>query len=52
MIELCVEKMPGTRYDKFFVEGLIPKYPKQEQLDDLIARIEAIESENTDEYLS
>ena len=44
--------MPGTQYDKIFVEGLIPKYPKQEQLDDLIARIEAIESEDTEQYLS
>ena len=25
--------MPGTQYDKIFVEGLIPKYTKQEQLD-------------------
>lgn len=52
MLELCVEKMPGTRFDKIFVEGLVPKYPKQEQLDDLISRIEAIEAENSDMYMS
>ena len=50
LLEICGEKLPGTRFDKFFVEGLIPKYPKQEQLDDLIGRIDAIETDDAQQY--
>lgn len=50
LLEICGEKLPGTRFDKFFVEGLIPKYPKQEQLDDLIGRIDAIATDDAREY--
>jgi hypothetical protein len=29
--------MPGTKFDKFYVEVLVKKYPKQEALDELVA---------------
>jgi len=37
--------MPGTRYDRFYIDELVKKYPKQDQLDDLIAKIKAIGAE-------
>lgn len=36
LIDLCAEKMPGTKYDKFHCESLIKKYRQQDQLDGLI----------------
>jgi len=28
--EYCEGKMPGTKYDRYFVEELVKKYPKLE----------------------
>lgn len=36
--------MTGTNYDRFYVDELVKKYPKQEQLDGLILTIKAIEA--------
>lgn len=43
--------MPGTTYDKFYCESLIKKYPKQEQLDELIIKVSAIEADSVDAYI-
>lgn len=32
LLEICTEKMPGTKYDRFYVEELVKKYPKLEDL--------------------
>ena len=42
LVALCVENMPGTKYDKFYVDELIKKYPKQEDIDELISKIKEI----------
>jgi len=34
--------MPGTKYDRFYVDEMVKKYPKQEQLDALFEKIKAI----------
>jgi DnaJ family protein C protein 2 len=44
LIAFCEEKMTGTKYDRFYVDELVKKYPKQEQLDGLIIKIKAIEA--------
>jgi hypothetical protein len=43
LIELCQAKLPGTRYDKFWVQTLIKKYntsDKLAQVTDLLASID------------
>ena len=35
----CESKMPGTKFDKFFVAELVKKYAKQEALDELVSKI-------------
>ena len=34
--------MTGTKYDRFYIDELVKKYPKQEQLDVLFNKIKAI----------
>ncbi len=34
--------MAGTKYDRFYIDELVKKYPKQEQLDVLFEKIKAI----------
>lgn len=46
LTEICVNKMPGTKYDKFYVEVLVKKYPTQPQIDELIKKVENIKSKN------
>jgi hypothetical protein len=36
---LCVEKMPGTNYDRFYCDELVKKYKKQEDLEALIVNV-------------
>jgi len=43
--------MPGTKFDKFYVEEMVKKYPKQESLDELVSRIKAIESKSAEEFI-
>ena len=44
--------MPGTKFDKFYVEEMVKKYPKQESLDELVSRIKAIESKSAEEFIN
>lgn len=30
LIAFCVEKMPGTNYDKYYIDELVKKYPTQD----------------------
>lgn len=42
--------MPETRkYDKFYIDELVKKYPTQEKLDNLITSINEIEAAPTNE---
>ena len=43
--------MPGTRFDKFFIDELVKKYPKQDVLDKLVESIKAIDAPKGDEYV-
>ena len=43
--------MPGSRFDKFFVDELVKKYPKQDVLDKLVESIHAIDAPEGDEYI-
>jgi len=43
--------MPGTKFDKFFIEVLVKKYPKQEALDELVAQIKSIESKSVEDFI-
>jgi len=52
LIAMCVEKMPGSRYDKFFVDELVKKYPVQDKLDQLIEEIKAITAEVGSDFVS
>jgi hypothetical protein len=36
LIALCDNKFPGTRYDRFYCEEMVKKYPKQQELDELV----------------
>ena len=38
--------MAGTKYDRFYIDELVKKYPKQEQLDVLFNKIKAITATN------
>jgi len=42
LIAICVENMPGTNYDKFYVDELVKRYMQQADLDALIVTIKAI----------
>lgn len=39
MINFCTEKMPNTSYDKYYVEDLVKKYPKLEDLQDFLEKV-------------
>ena len=49
--ELCESKMPGTRYDKFFVETLVKKYPGQEKLEGLLKQVEELQGDTVEEVV-
>ena len=42
LIAICVENMPGTNYDKFYVDELVKRFSQQDALDELIATIKKI----------
>jgi hypothetical protein len=42
LIAVCVENMPGTNYDKFYVDELVKRYMGQEAIDGLIESVRAI----------
>jgi DnaJ family protein C protein 2 len=50
LIAYCEERMPGTRYDRFYIDELVKKYPKQEQLDGLVVKVKAIEATEPESF--
>lgn len=48
LIGVCVEKMPGTLYDKFYCDELVKKYPTKDVLDELITKVENIVTDGKD----
>lgn len=39
MIAFCTEKMPETKYDRFYVEELVKKYPKLDDLETFFNKV-------------
>ena len=35
--------MPGTKYDKFYIEELVKKFPKQEHVESLLSAVSGIQ---------
>jgi DnaJ family protein C protein 2 len=52
LVVFCNQKMPGTKYDKFYIAELVKKYPKQEQLDELVAKVKAINQTSVDGFVN
>lgn len=42
LVRICDEKMPNSKYDKFYLEEMCKKYPKQDDLDGLIQKLNKI----------
>ena len=40
-----------SKFDKFFVEEMVKKYPTQGPLDELVSRIKGIESKSVDDFI-
>lgn len=47
----CEEKMPGTKFDKFYVDELVKKHAKQEALDLLVSQIKGIEANSVEDFI-
>ena len=47
----CTEMMPGTNYDRFYVDELVKKYPGQEKLEEFIVKVKAISVPAGDEFV-
>jgi hypothetical protein len=47
----CTEMMPGTNYDRFYVDELVKKYPGQENLEAFIIKVKAISVPAGDEFV-
>jgi hypothetical protein len=47
----CSEKMPGTNYDRFYVDELVKKHKSQEALDELITKVKSIEATNCEDFV-
>lgn len=43
--------MPGSRFDKFYIDEMVKKYAKQDALDKLFDQIKSIEAPAGDEYI-
>ena len=43
--------MPGSQYDKFYLQEFIKKYPTYEELDKFIERVNDIQSSSTEDYI-
>lgn len=43
--------MPGTNYDRFYVDEMVKKYPKQEDLEALYEKINSIKANSTEEFV-
>lgn len=44
LIELCQAKLPGTRYDKFWVESQIKKYNTVEKINQIVDTLNAVDA--------
>ena len=51
MARYCEEKMPGSRLDKFYVDEMVKKYTKQDDLDRLFEQIKAIDAPAGEEFI-
>lgn len=51
LIAFCGEKMPGTNYDRFYIDELVKKYPYQENLDALFESVRQIEATSVEDYV-
>lgn len=49
---VCVEKLPGTKYDKYFVEEFVKKIKTNEELEEFIANIRALKVGSLDDFES
>jgi hypothetical protein len=47
----CTEKMPGTNYDRFYVDELVKKHKTQEALDELIVKVKSIGATNCEDFV-
>lgn len=43
--------MPGTKFDKFYVDELVKKHAKQEALDLLVSQIKGIEANSVEDFI-
>lgn len=43
--------MPGTRYDKFFVETLVKRYPGQEKLETLLKQVQDLQGDSVEDVV-
>jgi hypothetical protein len=41
----CCEKMPGSNYDKYYIEEMVKKFPKQENIEGLFAKVKEFDDE-------
>jgi len=48
----CCEKMPGTNYDKFYLEEMVKKYRAMAALEELYEKFKAIEVESVEDYVT
>lgn len=51
MIAFCTEKMPGTNYDRFYIEEMIKKYPKLKDLDEFFNKVVQISAIDKDVFI-
>ena len=51
VIQICETKMPNSKYDKFYVQEMVKKFPTNEAIDELIQKLNNIESKSTDDYV-
>lgn len=51
LIKICTEKMPDTKYDRFYFEELVKKYPKLEDLQAFLEKIQQIPATTTEEFV-
>lgn len=51
LIAFCTEKMPESKYDRFYLEELIKKYPKLEDLDAFFNQVVQITAIDKDMFI-
>ena len=53
LIELCQVKLPGTTYDKFWVESIIKRYSSTETIQPILNFLQTCESKaDFDEFMA